>query len=322
MSLTQLTSLQGRSDTADVTAFFSRQLEHMKTRMYDILYPEYKATSFFPVSTEAGPGAETIVYEQMDTVGIMKIIASYSDDLPRADVVGKEFSSIIRSLGGSYGWNLQEVRTASQAGKSLNDKKARAGRKAYDFAVDQIGWFGDAPHGLLGFLDQPNVPAGPVQVGAVSGNTVWIGATPKTNDEKLEDMADAVSDVMTLTKGVHNPDTLILPLSRYNHVKARPRSTTTETTVLQYFLNNHLGVTVDWANELDAVANPPSGAGGPLNVMAAYTRSIDMLSFELPQLYEQLPVQERGLEFLVPTHARIGGVIVYYPLSISFIEGI
>ena len=316
-NLQHITSL----DSMGATAYFARELEYVKTQMYNIIYPEYKAFTLIPVSTEAGPGATSIVYHQFDTTGYMKIIASYADDLPRADVIGKEFVSIVRSLGGSYGWNIQEVRSSALAGRPISDQKARAGRRAYDQTVNQLAWFGDAKYNMLGLLNQPNIPAGPVAVGAVTGNTTWLGASPKNNDEKLKDMNDIMAEVTTSTLGTEIPDTLLLPTREYGHVKSEPRSSTSDTTILQYFLNNHEGVTVDWVNELADVANPPSGAGGPLNVMFAYRRSPDKLTLELPQLYEQFPVQERGLELIVPTHARIGGVIVYYPLSGLFKEG-
>lgn len=47
---------------ANESIFFERELEHVKARSYDIKYPEFKATMLIPVSTEAGPGAETITY--------------------------------------------------------------------------------------------------------------------------------------------------------------------------------------------------------------------------------------------------------------------
>ena len=309
-------------DTINSAVYFARELEFVKAELYNIIYPEYKAISFFPVSTSAGPGADTILYMQFDRTGIMKIIGSYADDLPRADVKGKEFSQVVRSLGGSYGWNIQEVRSGMLANRPLPAMKAEAGMQAYNEAVNEIGWFGDADTGLLGFLNQPNVPAGPVQVGATTGNTVWIGGSPKNNDEKLQDMNDIIIDTMVLTLGKEIPDTVLLPTEEYGHIRSKKLADGTDTVILQFFLNNHPGITVDWANELADVANPPSGAGGPLNVMAAYRRDPRKLTFELPQLFETFPVQESGLEFVVPTHARIGGVIVYYPLSIRFVEGI
>ena len=100
----------------DETAFFNRQLEFIKAKTFDILFPELKARSVLPVDFSAGPGAESITYRQFDQAGIAKIIANYAQDLPRADISGKEFTAKVRSLGASYGWTLQEIRAAKMAG--------------------------------------------------------------------------------------------------------------------------------------------------------------------------------------------------------------
>ncbi len=41
-----------------------------------------------------------------------KIISSYASDLPRADVKGKPTTAIIKSLGDSYGYSIQEMRAS------------------------------------------------------------------------------------------------------------------------------------------------------------------------------------------------------------------
>jgi hypothetical protein len=56
--------------------------------------------------------------------------------------------------------------------------------------------------------------------------------------------------------------------------------------------------------------------------MVAYKKDPDMFTLEIPQMFEQLPVQERNLEYVIPCHARIGGVIIPYPLSLYIMEGI
>jgi hypothetical protein len=56
--------------------------------------------------------------------------------------------------------------------------------------------------------------------------------------------------------------------------------------------------------------------------MIVYRKDPDVLTLEIPQPFEQFPAQERNLEFVVPAHSRIGGVIVYYPLAIDITEGI
>ena len=95
---------------AQESVFFDRELEYIKSQSYDVKFPQLKAKTLIPVSTEAGPGASTITYRAYEGYGVAKIIASYADDLPRADVGGKEFTSNVRSLGDSYGYNVQEIR--------------------------------------------------------------------------------------------------------------------------------------------------------------------------------------------------------------------
>ena len=94
---------------ADESVFFARELEHVKAQSYDVQYPELTATKNIPVSSEAGPGAETITYQQYDSVGFAKIISNYATDLPRVDLKGKEFTAKVKSIGASY--------PANQAGK-------------------------------------------------------------------------------------------------------------------------------------------------------------------------------------------------------------
>ena len=85
------------------TIFFARELEAKKAQTYDVIRAPLKAFELIPVSTEAGPGAEAIVYEQYDSTGIAKIIANYADDLPRAEVKGQEFTARVKSVGNSDG---------------------------------------------------------------------------------------------------------------------------------------------------------------------------------------------------------------------------
>jgi hypothetical protein len=234
-------------------------------------------------------------------------------------VKGTEHTIKVKGLGGSFGYNLQEIRASAKAGNALEQKKANASRQSYEQKVNRLAWFGDSASGLLGMLNQPDVPATTVQVGATSGFFLW---SQKTNDEILKDMNDAIGDVWTLTNMVEMPDTLLLPAEQYRLVKTTRLSVASDTTILEFFLANNEGVKVEAVNELSAVAPLPSGGAGPANVMIAYKRDPDKLTLELPQLFEMLAVQVRGLEYVVPTHARYAGVQFYYPLSANIVEGI
>ena len=142
---------------ADESIFFARQLEFVKAKTFDVRYAALKARTLIPVTNAAGPGAATITYEQHDQVGIAKIIASYGDDLPRADIKGREFTGRVRSLADAYGYNLQEIREAQMAGKPLQQRKADSARRAVLQLENTIGFFGNTEHSLVGFFNNPNI---------------------------------------------------------------------------------------------------------------------------------------------------------------------
>lgn len=307
---------------ANESVFFARELEFIKSQTFDILYPEYKATRLIPVSNEAGAGAQSITYTQFDRVGIMKIIADWADDLPRSDVKGVQFTSPVRSLGGSFGWNVQEIRASMMANKNLDSRKAAATRQSYEQEINEIGWLADGTPkfgGLRGVFFNANVTK------ATPTNGNWIAGL-KTSDQIIFDVNESVRKMRDLTQGVEEPDTILLPVDEFTHLQTTPRATGTDTTILTFLQRVHPGITFEFLNEakgvVDSNGNKPSGTAGASNVMLTYRRSLQKLSFEIPQDYEQFAAQERGLEFLVPAHARNGGVIFYYPLSATITEGI
>jgi len=302
---------------ADEVVFFKRQLEHIKSQTYDVKYPSLLATSVFPVSTEAGPGAETITYDQFDSVGLMKFISDYADDLPRSDVKGKQFSIIVQSLGGSYGWSIQEVRSAQMARRNINGMRAAAARRSNDQMTNRIGWFADGSAdwaGLTGILYHPNTTK------SAATNGSWISTA--TADEIIQDVNDAINSVPDLTNGVEVIDTVLLPQLEYSHIASTPRSAVSDTTILEFLKRVHPGVAFMPINELKTVTPNPRTGTGSANLMLCYRRSPDHLTFEIPVLFEQFAAQERNLAFIVPTHSRNAGFNIYYPLSVVQIDGI
>lgn len=299
---------------AGETMYFARELEFIKGKSYDVKYPELKARSLFPISYEAGPGAESITYSQYDHLGVAKIISNYANDLPRADVKGKQFTAPVRSLGDSYGYNLQEIRSAKMTGKPLEQRRANAAKRAVLWLENTISIFGDAESGLTGFLSNPNYTVVAVPATGTGSSTAWATKTP---DQILFDMNTVANKPFSVTKGVEMADTLLLPIDQYTYISSTARSANSDTTILEYFLKNNPFIkSVDWLNELKG-----AGVGGS-DSMVAYRRDPDALTLEIPQDFEQLPVQEEGLEFIIPCHSRLGGVLIYYPLSIARSDGI
>jgi len=302
---------------ANESIFFARQLEHVKSQTYDIKYPNLSALNLFPIDTSAGPGAKTITYRQYDTVGMAKVIANYSSDLPRADVVAKEFTSNIRGIGDSYGYDVQEIRYASMTGTSLESRKASAARRAHDQKINALAWAGDADHGLPGFLTNANIPGYTVTAdGAGGGGSSKLFAN-KTADQIIRDVNGIINQVLTQSKGVHSANEVWMPIAQYAYISSLPRSTGSDQTVLQFLQANNPGVTFKRVLELDNAMS-----SGTLDTMVAIENSIENIQLNIPMPFMQHAPQQKGLAFEVPCESRFGGVTITFPLAVALADSI
>ena len=312
-----------RGDAETASMFFARELEAVKAQAYDVIRAPLRAFDLIPLDQTESPGAESIVYEQYDATGLAKIISDYADDLPRNDVKGKQFIARVRSVGNSYGYSLQEIRAAQLAGKPLQQRKVSAATRSQREAWNRVAFYGDAEHGLQGWLTNSNIPSDAVENDGTGDATEWDTKTP---EQILRDMNDLVNGIVTRTNGAEQPDTLVLPIDQYTKITTTRADSGTDTTIAQYFLNNSPFIdSLEWSNEISAEQRTANlGGDDPYtgDIMIAYRRSPDAFWFEMPQPFEQLPVQERNLEFVVPCHSRIAGVLIPYPLSMSIGEGI
>lgn len=314
-----------KQDAAD-SAFFARELEAIKSKVWERAYAPFSAWELFPLSTEIDPGAEVIVWYEMDRVGIAKVIASYASDLPRVDVYGSQNVSNVRTIGDSFGFSNQDIRAATLAGKSLDSRKAEAARQAMDQTMNNVAWFGDRKNGLKGVLETTNANLVIAGTAAASPNgTAWSSASGKTVAEILIDLHNLYQASRTASSDVERVDTIVLPPDALGYINTQPRSATSDTTVLEFFRRTHLDVRgVVSATELTAVpaVSLPSRGAAAANVAMAFNRSLDKLSHEIPMMFTMHAEQIKNLEHVVPCEGRTGGVIVYRPVSISFMEGV
>lgn len=299
---------------ANETMFFTKELNHVKSNTYMKKFPELKATALFPVSMEANPGDETISYQMYTEVGIAKIIGNYSDDLPASTVKGEEIFSPIRTIGTHYAYSIKEIRSAAKANKPLRQMKANSAKRAIDQVINTIAWRGDAEYNLVGILNHPNIPVD------TSVNKIDATSTP---DQILAILNAAVTDTIELTNGVEIPNTMVMTIKAYSYIQRTARSTTSDTTILQFFLSNNPSITrIDWAVELAAVDPAPSGGAGPVDCLITYNSDPDKFSLEIPSPFEQLEPEKQNLTYKIDCIAECGGIIAPYPLSLRIVEDI
>lgn len=292
-------------DSAD-TVFFNRELETIKTKSYDVLYAQRGARLAFPISYEAGEGADSITYRQYDRKGMAKIISNYADDLPFAEVTGKEFTVRVKDLGMAYQYSNREVRNARMIGKPLETRRATATIEGIEDKINALAWNGDADFNIQGYFDNANVPVGSAPTGT------WSTAT---SQEIYDDVVEIVNGVTSQSSDVHNATELWLPIAQYGIIKTKRMDSGTDTTIAKYIEDN-LGVVIRKFKEL-------SGAGaGATDRMVAVERSEMNFTLEIPMEVMTLPFEQRNLTNVVNNIASCGGVIVYRPLSMKWSDGI
>lgn len=313
---------QCRFDSAeDASIFFARELDYIKSKSYDKIYPEFTALNHFPITHEVPEGAETMTYYSYEKTGMAAIISNYATDLPRADVKGKPSTAFIKSLGDSYGYSVQDMRASRMAGKSLDTRRAEAARYAIDRTTNVIAFAGDEDNNLMGMLSKNNnVPLFTLSTVTENGHD-YTDFKHKSASQILDDINAMFAYQSKITKNVERADTLALPASVFIDISTR-QVPNTGFTVKKFLLENapYLKDIVA-APELESDAdetNPYKGNG----VALLYTNDSEKFSLEIPMAFYQYPLQNRNLEVVIPCEERVAGIIMYYPLSALIAVGV
>lgn len=325
----QMENIGFRGDALE-TLVFARQLEHIMSQTFDVEFPEVKARRIVSVNTEANPGALTHTFRQFESIGRAKIVQAYgATDFPNMDVVGREFNQAIVSLGGSYGYSIQDMRAAAMAGVNLEQKKAETVRLGFEQELDVLVAVGDALSNLPGITNSLNIitSASTASGGTISSDGQTLNGSwddPNTPVETiLADLNKSQKALFDTTKGIYGDDVeLHLPTKMFSALATRARSVTfTDDSVMQYMLKQSPWLkSIDYWVQLDALGHNSAASAGGLALLKA--RSPRVAETILPQDFEQFPPQLEGLSWRILCHMRFGGVSVRYPKAIQTMDGL
>jgi len=298
-------SNQVRND--DVGLFLSRELETILSRVLEVQYADLKYAQILPVSTEVAESSESYTYRVFDAQGKMQVIQDKASDLPRADILRKEVTLPVRSLGGSFAYTVNEVRAAASVpGMNLEARRANALRRASEEAVNEIALFGNAPSGMKGFLNSSDIDK-------VVPNKWFDNAT---TDEMLEILNEAPTRIVQGSRMKETPNTMLVPYDVYRVISTSARSSASDETVLSFFLKTNPFIrSIEPINELAAANSVLSK-----DRIVCYDRSPEKLQLHIPRTLELLPPERKGLEYSVAGHMRVGGCAIYYPKSVLYVE--
>jgi len=289
-------------DSATIGIWLARQLDYVSSKVYQRQLPAINADRLVPDDTSVPEWVETVTTLQYDAVGMAKVIANYADDLPRVDVRGAAKLTSVKTIGDSYGYNVNELRASRATGAGLDQRKADTARRAIDLKIAQIKLVGDTNYGLYGLFNNPNIPEA---ILPVLGD--W---TTLTGDQILQNMIFMASTYTSQNLGVHLANYLELAPKAYLAASTKLVTAATPMTALERFNNAYPAITVEliWELQQAGTANK--------DMALLYERNADNLAHLYVMPFTQLPPEARNLEIVVDCMARSGGVQVYYPLAL------
>lgn len=297
----------------DDALFIAQELNYIRSRALEVEHSPLNSFWVFPQETDVPAGAETALQLVYDSVGMAKIVADYGDDLPRAEAVATTIPAKVYTVGDSYGYNYVELEHARMANVNLEARKALSARRGVDLKLNNIAWFGDAEHGIVGFINNANIATVTIPADGTGSSAQFVDKTP---DQIIRDMNAIINEVSNNTNGVEMPDTVLMSPAVYDLLESTPKSQYSDRTILEFLRGAHPEVT-RWMKigELKG-----AGTGGTDMVIVGVFRP-EYVRQENPVRFEQLPVQYRNLEYVVPCVSRTLGVTVNVPVCFASAYG-
>jgi hypothetical protein len=291
-------------------SFFQRQLEQIAAESYDVKYAQLKGRQFLPTkSIEAG--AESYTYRQYDWRAKAAPMIDMADDLPMANTLGVEFTFPLRSFGLAFSYSLDEIQAGVKGGRPLERERAEACRLGLAQYLDDVCATGDATFGLKGLLNLSNTETYTTPVGTAGGKN-WFGASGKTPDEIIKDLNAMKRQIVVNSKDIERPTKFILPTSLDEYISNTPRSSTSDTTIKEFWLGTNKGISTETWERLET-----AGTSNSTRIVAYDPKAINLhllMSIE----YEQLAPQQRNFVFVVNARLKTGGVVSPYPKTVIY----
>lgn len=308
---------------ASESLFISRELTRVRTTLYRTQFAPLKGRLLVPTNTEMAPWERIFEYWEITPVGVAAFITDYSADLPRVDMFMTSASQKVKDLGDAYAFNINELQKASRSKVNLQQQKPLLAREAIEQAIDRIVMYGDAVFGLKGLFNLSGTITYVVPNGA-SAASEWES---KTSEEIFADLCGICNGIVTATKEVEQPDTILLPLTSYMLISQKRMfdAGSSDHTILTWFkaqAKESVGTGISGITNIIAVQALETAGSGGVKRMMAYRKDPSKLELLVPREFEQMPPERQNLELVTNCVATCGGIVCYLPMSVSYGDGI
>jgi hypothetical protein len=307
-----LIAAEGRAD-ANETMAFTRQLEHVFGKVYEIKKLPSVFRDFASINREVSNADESHTYREVEGFGEAKILDGYrSKDFPSVELQGKEYSGVVKGVGASYSYTIQDMRRAAQTGMDLSMRKANLARDTIERKLDALAFNGDTVAGFTGLASLSGIAA----VTPLTGD--WANAATDA-DEIVQDVLWMAESMFNDTKGACKGKILLLPTKAYKKVtyKNLPGSGgSLRSKIVEYLMAGVPG--------LERIIHAPrldTAGGSSKERVMLLDNDPEVLEAVIAQEFEQFAPQQNGLAFDVMCHARWGGWILRQPKGVAYMDG-
>lgn len=307
-----------RGDAMSVSLAFARQLEYIDKTFYDYEFPDLRARDLIPLDSSVPSWAQTFSYRERTKLGEADIVHDYANDFPRVDLdIGETTAAPVIGIGCAFGYSVMDLRFAAELGMSLDTEKMQIAKEAEERKLDALACYGHAATGLRGFASNTTISTLSTALNAALGKN-W---NTKTALQIADDVDLILESVSNASDNKHSIDTIAVPTTLYNLLQrkrfASLDSQGVELSVLDYFEGRRKNkITFEpWFRLKSA------GPGGTSRIVA-YKKDPGVVKLVVPQDFESMPPERKGMLFQVTCHMRFGGVDWRQPMAARYVDGV
>lgn len=305
---------ENRFDAAE-SVYIAKNLEYTRQGLIEMAFPEFEWQELLPVDTKAHPADSQ--YKQMfeEPTGRPRVSKGVEGIIPMTNAkvteAGQDFYSIVQG----YYVTVGEAEAAIRGGYPLPTRRGVLTREHIEREIDEIAFVGTANRdddvGIVGLL---NLTASGIHTytPAAKGTGASKNFEDKNPDDILLDLHGILDKIELTTLQVERADTLLLPLSTWQHIRDRRVGDGTSTSVLSYFKSNAEGV------DVRKTARAETAGASSTKRMMAYRKDPNRIEFILPVRFRQHNPYNEGLSVVTVCEARTAGVAVHRPGSIAY----
>lgn len=303
-------------------AFFLRRLDQTIGRVFESLAPELSFADDCVQEFDLDPGAENLVYPEIDNIAEAKIIGGATDDVRIANFQAEEVQLKKVRIGIGYDYTDQELDNMLLASKNgvafdVKEQRIKGALQGLDELADNLGYYGNSVHNIAGMFNHPNTTV-------IDSAFKPYLATGMTANLLYQFFVDSYWAVRINTEDRLKPNVcrMSLPLMRRLTSVRDSESNKTAWDLINEFLGQIEGVNFATRPALFTDRLKRNGilaSNEDKEILAFYRLSPDTMLRKLNAVRSK-PLESRGFRYIGRLFYDVSSVMIPYGKSANFIK--